>query len=56
MTVWLLVGVLGVVAGLLWLRAVERSRRATGRGALGLTRPSANAPGPESREPDAFAG
>ncbi len=24
-TVWLLVGVLGVVAGLLWLRGVERS-------------------------------
>ena len=32
-TVWLSVGVLGVVVGLLWLRGVERSRRSTSEAA-----------------------
>ena len=55
-TVWLSVGVLGVIAGLIWLRAAERSRRASAQRTLRLTRPAAKASRPESREPDALAG
>jgi hypothetical protein len=54
--VWLLVGVLGFVAGLVWLRAVERSRRASGHTELTLPRPTAGAAAPDAREPDALAG
>ena len=56
-TVWLSVGVLGVVVGLLWLRGVERSRRASARKALvpSSRRPS-SAAAPDAREPDALAG
>lgn len=55
-TVWLSIGVLGTVVGLLWLRTVERSRRSRAQGTLSLTRPAAKASRPESREPDALAG
>ena len=55
-TVWLSVGVLGVIAGLIWLRAVGRSRRAPAQATLTLTRPVAKASRPEPREPDALAG
>jgi hypothetical protein len=55
-TVWLAVGVLGVVAGLLWLRATERSRRASVRSALVLPHPASSAGAPDSREPDVLAG
>lgn len=55
-TVWLAVGVLGVVAGLLWLRATERSRRASVRSALVLPHPAAGAGASDSREPDVLAG
>ena len=53
--VWLSIGVIGVVVGLLWLRAVERSRRSRAQGTLSLTRPAAKAR-PEPRKPDALAG
>ena len=56
MTVWLSVGVIGVVAGLLWLRASERSRRASVRSALVLPHAASSATAPDSREPDALAG
>lgn len=55
-TIWLSVGIVGVVAGLLWLRATERSRRASGRSALVLPHPASNATSPDSREPDVLAG
>ena len=53
--VWLSIGVIGVVVGLLWLRAVERSRRSQAQRTLSLTRPAVKAR-PESGEPDALAG
>ena len=56
MTVWLSVGVIGVVAGLLWLRASERSRRASVRSGLVLPPSASSATTPDSREPDALAG
>jgi hypothetical protein len=56
MTVWLAVGVVGVVAGLLWLRATERSRRASVRSALVLPHPASSATVPDGREPDILAG
>jgi hypothetical protein len=55
-TVWLSIGVLGMVVGLLWLRTVERSRRSRPRGTLELTRPAPKASRPETQEPDALAG
>ena len=55
-TVWLLVGVLGVVAGLLWLRGVERSRRSTSSAAGSASRRAASATVTEAHEPDALAG
>jgi hypothetical protein len=54
-TVWLAVGILGFVGGLLWLRAVERARRAPAR-PLTMPRPSSSATAPDAREPDALAG
>jgi len=54
--IWLSIGVLGMVVGLLWLRAVQRSRLSRAQGTLELTRPTAKASRPESREPDALAG
>ena len=56
MTVWLAVGIVGVVAGLLWLRATERSRRASVRSALVLPHAASSAGAPDSGEPDALAG
>jgi hypothetical protein len=56
MTVWLAVGVLGVVAGLLWLRASERSRRASVRSALVLPHAVSSDAAHDSGEPDALAG
>jgi len=53
--VWLSIGVIGVVVGLLWLSAVERSRRSRAQGTIKLTRPAAKARS-ESGEPDALAG
>jgi hypothetical protein len=55
-TVWLAVGVVGLVFGLLWLRAAERSRRAPVRPALSLARPASSGAAAEPREPDALAG
>ena len=56
MTVWLAVGIVGVVAGLLWLRATERSRRASVRSALVLPHAASGTGAPDSGEPDALAG
>ena len=56
MTVWLAVGIVGVVAGLLWLRASERSRRASVRSALVLPHAASSAGAPDSGEPDVLAG
>ncbi len=56
MTVWLAVGLVGVVAGLLWLRATERSRRASVRSALVLPHAASSAGAPDSGEPDVLAG
>jgi len=56
MTVWLAVGIVGVVAGLLWLRATERSRRASVRSALVLPHAASSAAAPDSGEPDVLAG
>jgi hypothetical protein len=56
MTVWLAVGIVGVVAGLLWLRATERSRRASVRSALVLPHAASSAGAPDSGEPDVLAG
>ena len=56
MTVWLAVGIVGVVAGLLWLRATERSRRASVRSALALPHAASSAGAPDSGEPDVLAG
>ena len=56
MTVWLAVGIVGVVAGLLWLRATERSRRASVRSALVLPHAASSAVAPDSGEPDVLAG
>ena len=53
MAVWLAVGVVGVVAGLLWLRGSERARRTS---AVTLSRPSSTPAAAEPREPDALAG
>jgi hypothetical protein len=55
-TVWLAVGVLGVIGGLLWLRAVERAHRTSAQGPLVMTRPSSSATASDAREPDALAG
>jgi hypothetical protein len=55
-TVWLSVGVLGVVVGLLWLRGVERSRRSASKAAVTLSRRPASAAASEVHEPDALAG
>ena len=55
-TVWLSVGVLGVVGGLLWLRAVERAHRTPAPRPLVLSRPSSSTKAPDAREPDALAG
>lgn len=55
-TVWLAVGVLGMVGGLLWLRAVERQHRAPARPPLAMSRPSSGATASDAREPDALAG
>lgn len=55
-TVWLAVGVLGVVVGLLWLRGVERSRRSSGEAAGPLSRRSSSTAAPETHEPDALGG
>ena len=55
-TVWLSVGVLGVVVGLFWLRGVERSRRSTNDAPVPSSRRATNAAAPEAREPDALAG
>ena len=56
MTVWLAVGIVGVVAGLLWLRATERSRRASVRSALVLPHAASSAGASDSGEPDVLAG
>ena len=56
MTVWLAVGIVGVVAGLLWLRATERSRRASVRSALVLPHAASSAGAPDSGEPEVLAG
>ena len=56
MTVWLAVGIVGVIAGLLWLRATERSRRASVRSALVLPHAASSAGAPDSGEPDVLAG
>ena len=56
MTVWLAVGIVGVVAGLLWLRATERSRLASVRSALVLPHAASSAGAPDSGEPDVLAG
>ena len=56
MTVWLAVGIVSVVAGLLWLRASERSRRASVRSGLVLPHSASSATAPDSREPDVLAG
>ena len=56
MTVWLAVGIVGLVAGLLWLRATERSRRASVRSALVLPHAASSAGAPDSGEPDVLAG
>ena len=56
-TVWLSVGVLGVVVGLLWLRGVERSRRSTAaKPPVPSSRRASSAAAPEAHEPDALAG
>jgi len=55
-TVWLAVGVLGLVGGLLWLRAVERARRAPVHPPLVMPRRSSNPTAPDAGEPDALAG
>jgi hypothetical protein len=55
-TVWLAVGVLGVVGGLLWLRAVERARRAPVPPPLVMPRTTSATSAPDAREPDALAG
>ena len=55
-TVWLAVGVLGVVGGLLWLRVVERAHRTPVPRPLAMSRPSSTATAPDAREPDALAG
>jgi hypothetical protein len=55
-TVWLAIGVVGVVGGLLWLRAAERARRARARPALSVARPTSGGAAPEPREPGALAG
>jgi hypothetical protein len=55
-TVWLAFGVLAVVGGLLWLRAVERAHRAPTSRPLAIPRSSSSATPPEAREPDALAG
>jgi hypothetical protein len=55
-TVWLSVGVVGVVVGLLLLRASMRSRSDARESALVLPHPSTGATGPDAREPDALAG
>ena len=55
-TVWLAVGVLGLIGGLVWLRAVERAHRAPARSPLTVSRPSSSATAPDAREPDALAG
>jgi hypothetical protein len=55
-TVWLSVGVLGVVAGLLWLRGVERSRRTASKVVVPLSRRAASAATHDAHEPDALAG
>ena len=52
-TVWLSVGIVGLVAGLLWLRGSERARRTS---AVTLSRPSSTPAAAEPREPDALAG
>jgi len=52
--VWLAVGVVGLVVGLVWLRFVERGQRQVARTpAEALVHPAAGADG---REPDALAG
>ena len=51
--VWLAVGIVGVVAGLLWLRGSERARRTS---AVPLSRPSSTPAAAEPHEPDALAG
>ena len=55
-SVWLAVGVIALVSGLLWLRAAERSRRAPVQPALSLGRPTSGETASEPREPDALAG
>jgi hypothetical protein len=55
-TVWLSVGVLGVVAGLLWLRGVERTRRTASEAVVPLSRPATSAATHDAHEPDALAG
>jgi hypothetical protein len=54
-TVWLSVGVLGLVVGLLWLRGVERARRSSSS-AASASRRAASATVTEVHEPDALAG
>ena len=56
MTVWLAVGIVSVVAGLLWLRATERSRRTPVRPGLVLPHPVSSDAAHDSGEPDALAG
>ena len=55
-TVWLALGVLGVVGGLLWLRAVERAHRTPAARPIPMSRPSSTGTAPDAREPDALAG
>jgi hypothetical protein len=55
-SVWLAVGVIALVSGLLWLRAAERSRRAPVQPALSLARPTSGETKAEPHEPDALAG
>jgi hypothetical protein len=54
--VWLSVGVLGVVVGLLWLRGVERSRGSSSKAAVPSSRRPSSTVAPEAHEPDALAG
>ena len=55
-TVWLSVGVLGIVVGLLWLRGVERSRRSASKAAVASSRRPASPAASEVHEPDPLAG
>ena len=55
-TVWLAVGVVGLVVGLVWLLAGERARRAAVGPTLSLAGPTSDGDTSEPHEPEALAG